>query len=180
MYESGWVVEVMELYLEKLGIEDARALFAFELDNKSYFEKFVPPRGKEYDHFETFRHHLESLLTEQSQGRCYFYLIKDKHDSILGRMNVVDIEESQGIGHLGYRVGKLYAGKGIASEALTQLLDNILEEGVIKQLNGKTTITNIASQRVLDKNGFVQLGRSDESIELNGQNLKFVHYRWEC
>ncbi|QKG85531.1 GNAT family N-acetyltransferase [Kroppenstedtia pulmonis] len=169
----------MEFYLKRLGIEDARALFAFELDNKSYFEKFVPPRGREYDHFEAFLHHLKSLLTEQTQGRCYFYLIKDQHDSILGRMNVVDIEESQGIGHLGYRVGKLHAGKGIASGALKQLLDHISEEGVIKQLHAKTTTTNIASQRVLEKNGFVQLGRSDESIELNGQHLKFVHYRWE-
>jgi len=168
----------VDLSLEKLRIEDSKALFEFELNNKTYFEKTVPPRGDEYYHFEVFLSRLYSLIDEQNRGISNFYLIKDIHHSILGRMNLVDIEKSQAIGHLGYRVGQLYAGKGIASRALELLLEKTSEEGIVKQIKAKTTTNNIASQRVLEKNGFERLDISDDTIHFNGVDLKFVHYKW--
>lgn len=168
----------MKISVKKLQIEDAKALFAFELDNKSYFEQSVPSRGDDYYHFEVFLTRLESLLDEQTQGISYFYLIWDQNDSIVGRINIVDIEDAQAIGYLGYRVGQLYAGKGIASKALKIVLEEVIEEGIIKQIKAKTTSNNIASQKVLEKNGFEQVQMSDETVELNGERLEFVHYRW--
>lgn len=169
-------VEIVELSLKKLCMKDADALFAFELNNKTFFEEMVPTRGEDYYQYDVFLSRLEALLDEQIQGKSYFYLIKDHNDTILGRMNVVDIKEAQG--ELGYRVGQLHNGKGIASKALKLLIGTIVEEGQIQQLNAKTTSNNIASQKVLEKNGFEEMDKSDETIQLNGQNLKFVNYRW--
>ncbi len=168
----------MNLSLEKLRIEDSKALFEFELNNKTYFEKTVPSRGDEYYQFDSFLHQLDSLIDEQNHEISNFYLIKDINHSILGRMNLVDIEKEQAIGHLGYRVGQLYAGKGIASRALKLLLEKISEEGIVKQVKAKTTTNNIASQRVLEKNGFERLDISDDTIHFNGVNIRFIHYKW--
>ncbi len=166
----------MELSLKKLSIEDAKALFEFELKNKAFFEEMVPTRGEEFYKYEVFLTRLKLLLLEQEQGISYFYLIKDEMKTILGRMNVVDIEESSSIGYLGYRVGQEHTGKGIASKALKLLVEKLSNEGNVKQINAKTTTNNIASQRVLERNKFEQYAISDETIEMNGEKLKFVYY----
>ena len=42
----------------------------------------------------------------------------------------------------------------------------------------KTTTNNIASQKVLNKNGFERIGTDNEEFEMNGQKINFVHYTW--
>ncbi|WP_342505111.1 GNAT family protein [Sporosarcina sp. FSL K6-2383] len=168
----------MDIILEKLNFADAEQLFAFELTNRSYFEEMVPTRGNDYYNFDFFKSRHESLLDEQAQGICFFYLIKDAEGSILGRMNLIDIEEHQGIAHLGYRVGQIHTGKGIANRALKLLVEAVMLEGRIKKIKAQTTTNNIASQKVLERNGFEQIGTSDETFEMNNQQLTFVYYSW--
>lgn len=89
----------------------------------------------------------------------------------------MDIDKSQNLGHVGYRVGKVYTGKGIASKALKILIETMSKQG-IKQLLAKTTTNNIASQKVLEKNGFMHVVISTDEFKMNGQSLKFVYYMW--
>ena len=143
----------MDIYIEKLQDTDAEGLYKFELDNRAFFEEMVPTRGNDYYNLEVFKKRHEDLLEEQVQGGSYFYLIKDKDNSILGRINVVDIDKSQKTGHLGYRVGQAHTGKNIATKALKLLIETVTDID-IKQIKAKTTTNNIASQKVLEKNGF--------------------------
>ncbi|MBY0121662.1 GNAT family N-acetyltransferase [Bacillus sp. S/N-304-OC-R1] len=170
----------MEITIQCLRDEDALELFEFELENREYFEKMVPSRGDDYYNYDTFKIKHKSLLDEQAEGLSYFYLIKNKNGSILGRMNLVDIDKSQMLGHLGYRVGKENVGKGIASSALKLLLENITVNEGIKKILAKTTTINTASQKVLVKNGFKQIetNEDDEAFYLNGESLTFQYYSW--
>ncbi|KEK10762.1 acetyltransferase [Lysinibacillus sphaericus] len=165
----------MDIYIERLQVTDAEGLYKFELENRAFFEETVPTRGDEYYNPEIFKKRHEALLEEQAQGRSYFYLIKDQDSSILGRINLVDIDRFFKIGHLGYRVGQEHAGKGIANKALEILIETITNED-IKQIKAETTTNNIASQRVLEKNGFEKITTSSEKFEMNGQKLSFVYY----
>lgn len=167
----------MDISLEILREEDANKLFEFELENREFFEEMVPSRGEDYYNQEIFIIRHRELLDEQAQGLSYFYLIKDKKGSILGRMNFVDIDHFQNLGHIGYRVGKKYIGAGIASLALKQLLEKV-DMLDIKKVLAKTTTFNIASQKVLEKNGFKHIETSNEEFEMNGQSVKFVDYQW--
>ncbi|WP_019416226.1 GNAT family N-acetyltransferase [Paenisporosarcina sp. TG20] len=160
--------------LQDIDIED---LFEFELENRGFFEEMVPTRGDDYYILNTFRKKHEALLEEQTQGISYFYLIKDIRSSIIGRMNLVYIDENQKLGHIGYRVGQAHIGKGVANNALKLLLETMIVKD-LKQIKAKTTTTNIASQKVLEKNGFKFIECSDEEFEMNGQKLKFIHYIW--
>lgn len=166
------------ILIKKLQDEDLEKLFEFELENRAYFEGMVPSRGDDYYNFEIFKQRNTALIDEQAQGLSYFYLIKNKEGLILGRMNLVDIEMSQALGHIGYRVGKAYTGKGIANIALNLLLETTTELG-IRQISAKTTTNNIASQRILVKNGFLYVSTADEEFKMNGQSLSFVFYVWE-
>lgn len=70
-------------------------------------------------------------------------------------------------------MGQAHTGKGIANKALKLLIETVT--GKVKQIKAKTTTNNIASQRVLEKNGFERI-ESSEEFEMNGQMLKFVYY----
>ncbi|WP_226676462.1 GNAT family N-acetyltransferase [Mesobacillus jeotgali] len=140
----------MNLYLSLLSLDDAEQLFAFEKDNKNFFERFVPPRPDSYFRFEDFSEILEELLEEQGDRRSLFYLIKDGNGQIIGRMNLVDIDWVTKSGKIGYRVGQQFTGKGAAVKGL-QLLISEAKKMNLKELHAKTTKDNLPSQKVLDR-----------------------------
>ncbi|MDX8363362.1 GNAT family N-acetyltransferase [Cytobacillus sp. IB215316] len=167
----------MDILIEQLDVTDAHNLYKFELQNREFFEEMVPSRGDDYYGLEVFKKRHETLLEEQAQGSSYFYLIKSTDGSIVGRINLVDIDKSQKIGHLGHRVGQLYTRKGVAKKAVKLLLEKLTDQDII-QVKAKTTTNNIASQKVLEKNGFKHSKSYDEESEMNGQKLNFVYYTW--
>lgn len=168
----------MDIIIEKLQRKDLEELYEFELENRAYFEEMVPSRGDDYYNFEMFKQKNIDLLDEQAKGLSYFYLIKNKEGLILGRINFTDIEKLEGLGHIGYRVGKTFTGKGVANRALNLLLAETTNLG-IRKISAKTTTNNIASQKVLEKSGFQYISTAIETFKMNGQHLSFVYYVWE-
>lgn len=165
----------MEVSLNLLQESDAEALFEFETENISFFEQMVPGRGDDYFTWATFLKRHQELLKEQERGFTHFYLIKDSSGNIAGRINLVDIDAAAGTAEIGFRVGESHVGKGIGNKALNLLL-NIAP--AVDKIHAKTTTVNKASQKVLEKNGFIHMGISDEEFEMNEQKMKFVHYMW--
>ena len=144
----------MKIYLSKLTFEDAKRLFEFELANRRFFETMVPTRGDDYYKLDQFLINHQVLLNEQEEGLSTFYLIKNDAE-ILGRINLIDINKQLGTAHLGYRIGEAFLGKGIATQSVKLILE-LIEEQSIHQLYAKTTMDNIASQKVLERTGFLK------------------------
>ncbi|PDY84308.1 GNAT family N-acetyltransferase [Bacillus cereus] len=168
----------MEIYIEQLKKQDAEDLFTFELTNKSFFETMVPTRGSQYFNFEYFQKLLDDLLIEQADGDSYFYLIRNEENEIVGRINLVDIDTENRSSSLGYRVGEKFTKKGVATAAVKLVLD-VAKNNEINEVLAKTTTNNLASQIVLEKSGFSYQNKADtNSVELNGEHVKFVHYIW--
>lgn len=165
----------MDITLELLKYEDAEDLFHFETGNRSFFEKMVPGRGDSYYTWEIFQERHRELLAEQASGLCCFYLVKDFEGNIAGRINLVDIAAAAGTAEIGFRMGENFGGKGLGSRALSLLLST---DSAVDKIHAKTTTVNKSSQRVLEKNGFIHMGISDEEFEMNGEKMKFVHYLW--
>ncbi|MFP7287899.1 GNAT family N-acetyltransferase [Shouchella clausii] len=166
----------MCISINRLQESDAEELHKFETDNRAFFEQMVPSRGEAYYQFETFKVRHGELLTEQDDTNSRFYLIRDERGNIVGRINLVAIDEPKRVAEVGFRVGENYVGKGIASNALKQLLET--EKG-FQTIKGKTTSNNIASQKTMENNGFKKVGISEEVFEFNGEKVMFVHYIWE-
>ena len=165
----------MEISINLLQEIDAGELFKFESENRRFFEEMVPSRGDDYYDFEKFTIRHQELLREQEDGLSNFYLIKNNAGEIVGRVNLVDMDKINNIADIGFRVGAEYVGKGIGNRALSLLLKTDLS---VRQIRGKTTTANYASQQVLEKNGFSKVDISEEEFELNGQKMRFVHYLW--
>ena len=168
---------MMKINIETLKEQDAEELYQFEYTKRAFFEKLVPGRGDDYYIFDIFQDRHNELLKEQQKGMSSFYLIRDKSGSIVGRINLVDIDQAKHLAHIGYRIGEAHTGKGIAAQALSLLLKEI-EDYQVKDIHAKTTSNNIASQKVLEKNLFKRMSLSDEEVELNGQRVQLIHYIW--
>ncbi len=169
----------MEVRIYRLQESDAESLFHFEVANRVYFNKMVPDRGEDYYKFETFNDKLVQLVTEQSLGLSTFYLIKDEKGTILGRINLVDFNHSNQSAELGYRIGEDYTGNGIATKALKLLLDKTTNLEVIQRITARTTQDNVASRKVLAKNGFTYVYTDQDEVLLNGNFVSLLHYIWK-
>ncbi|WP_033543623.1 GNAT family N-acetyltransferase [Planococcus sp. CAU13] len=166
----------MEITLDLLQDEEAEDLFRFEIENRAFFEQWVPSRGDSYYTRETFLKRHRELLAEQASGVCRFYLIKDPEGNIAGRINLVDIDAASGTAEIGFRMGEAYGGKGIGSRALSLLLST---DSTVDKIYAKTTTVNKSSQKVLERNEFIHMGISDDEFEMNGEKMKFVNYEWD-
>ncbi len=169
---------MMEVKIHKLQESDAESLFHFEVANRVYFNKMVPDRGEDYYKFETFNDKLVQLVTEQSLCLSTFYLIKDENGTILGRINL-DFSSINNCAELGYRIGEGYTGNGIATRALKLLLEKTTNLEVIQCIVARTTQDNVASQKVLAKNGFTYAYTDQDEVLLNGKFVSLLHYIWK-
>jgi len=81
--------------------------------------------------------------------------------------------EQDGHREVGYRVGREFWGRGIATRALAALLQEVTE----RPLFGYTAEHNIASMRVLQKCGFVRAGETKGVLNVGGELVTEVFFR---
>ena len=149
---AGYCGRVLDL--QRLNGDHLQALLAFELENRAYFARSVADRGDEY--FETFAERLRALLYEQDAGISLFFVLIDCDGSIVGRLNLYDLND--GTAEVGYRVAERVAGRGVATQALSDLCRKAARDHGLRTLTAGTSTANVGSQRVLEKAGFVSTG----------------------
>src|SRR5262249_42352745 len=133
-------------------------VLAFELDNRSYFAAFVSDRGDAF--FDEFSERYDRLLAERETRRDAYYVLVDDDGSVLGRFSLYDIED--GTAEVGYRVAGRVSGQGVATAGVLELCRLAATEHGVRTLRARTTLDNLASQRVLGKAGFVAAGDADD------------------
>lgn len=143
--------------LKRLHAGHAPAVLAFELANRAYFAASITDRGDDY--FERFTERYDALLAEQEAGICAFHVLVAEDGSVLGRFNLVDIEDHGA--ELGYRVAQQVAGRGVATATVLALCRLAADRYGLRTLRAATAHQNVASQKVLTKAGFVPVGPAD-------------------
>ncbi len=143
--------------LKRLDAGHAPAVLAFELANRAYFAASVSDRGDDF--FDRFADRFTALLAEQEAGICAFHVLVAEDGSVLGRFNLVDIDDHAA--EVGYRVAQRVAGRGVATAAVRELCRLAAAEHGLRTLRAATSHQNVASQRVLTKAGFVAVGPAD-------------------
>lgn len=143
--------------LQRLHADHAPAVLAFERANRAYFAASISDRGDDY--FDQFTERFDALLAEQEAGVCAFYVLVDEDGSVLGRFNLVDLEDHAA--DLGYRVAQHVAGRGVATATVQELCRLAAAEHGLRTLRAATADQNAASRKVLTKAGFVPIGPAD-------------------
>lgn len=150
--------------LKRLHVDHAPAVLAFERTNRAYFAASVSDRGDDY--FDRFSDRYHALLAEQEAGICAFYVLVAEDGSVLGRFNLIDIEDHTA--QLGYRVAEQVTGRGVATATVRELCRLATARHGLRRLRAATAHQNAASQKVLTKAGFVPVGPADPA-DLGGK-----------
>ena len=140
--------------LELLSEENSLDIYFFEKENREYFEQNLPPRPANYFDLEGFKEITRELLREQENHDVYMHLIRDTQGVIVGRINLSVLENNRKTAELGYRIGENVTNLGYASEAVKLVLEKAFTTYGFNRIIAGTAIGNLASQRVLLKNGF--------------------------
>jgi ribosomal-protein-alanine N-acetyltransferase len=143
--------------LKRLDASHASAVLAFERANRAYFAAFISDRGDDF--FDQFTDRFNALLAEQEAGICASYVLLAEDGSVLGRFNLVDIEN--GTAELGFRVAQDVAGRGVATATVRELCRLAAVRHGLRTLRAAAAEQNAASQKVLAKAGFVPVGPAD-------------------
>jgi len=143
--------------LQQLSASHAPAVLDFEQANRAWFARSINDRGEEY--FARFADQFADRLAEQADGISAFYVLVDEDGAVLGRFNLVDIEE--GTADLGYRVAEHVAGQGVATATVRELCRVAVDRHGVRRLRAAVSLDNVASQRVLIKAGFAPVGPAD-------------------
>lgn len=82
------------------------------------------------------------------------HIIRDSQGVMVGRINLSILENDRTTAELGYRIGENVSNLGYASEAVKLVLEKAFITYGFNRIIVGTATDNLASQRVLLKNGF--------------------------
>ena len=155
--------------LELLSKENRLDVYFFEKENREYFEQNLPPRPANYFDSEAFKEITRELLREQENHDVYMHLIRDAQGTMVGRINLSVLEDDRKIAELGYRIGENVTNLGYASEAVNLVLEKAFTTYGLHRIIAGTATDNLASQRVLLKNGFTFSRIIENDFEMHNE-----------
>ena len=155
--------------LELLSEENSLDVYFFEKENREYFERNLPPRPANYFDLEGFKKITRELLTEQTNRDIYMHIIRDSQGVMVGRINLSVLENNRKTAELGYRIGENVSNLGYASEAVKLVLEKAFTTYDLNRIIAGTATGNLASQRVLLKNGFTYSRVIENNLQIHNE-----------
>ena len=155
--------------LELMSEENSIDVYSFEKENREYFERNLPPRPGNFFDPESFKEITAELLAEQDNHNVYMHLIRDVQGDMVGRINLSVLGSDRKTAELGYRIGENVTNLGYASEAVKLVLDKAFHTYGLNRIIAGTAMDNLASKRVLLKNGFTFIRIIENDLQINNE-----------
>jgi RimJ/RimL family protein N-acetyltransferase len=133
----------VEVRLREVRDEDLEVLYEYQLEPESNAMAGVEPRD-----WEGFRAHRARIAV--NPDAIVLAIVVDG-DGVVG--DVMSWRNSQGVREVGYRIGKAFWGRGIATAALAAFLAEQAE----RPLYAHVVMHNLGSIKVLERCGFERL-----------------------
>ena len=155
--------------LELMSEDNSIDIYFFEKEHRENFERSLPPRPAHYFDLEGFKEITRELLREQESHDVYMHLIRDAQGIMVGRINLSVLGKDRKIAELGYRIGENVTNLGYASEAVKLVLEKAFTTYGLHKIIAGTATDNLASQRVLLKNGFTFSKIIENDFQMNNE-----------
>ncbi len=88
-----------------------------------------------------------------------------------GWITLVVSNWEHGLAEVGYALSTAFQGRGMMTEALAILLDDLFQNTLLERIEARCAVENFGSQRVLEKNGFHREGRLKGYFKLRGRRV---------
>jgi ribosomal-protein-alanine N-acetyltransferase len=155
--------------LRPLTSGDAPALLDAYLRNREHLRPFDPERPESFWTLDVQRARLDSQMRQQEEGTllaCAMW----RDDLLVGcaTLNTI-VFGPLCSANLGYWVDVAEVGRGLASAAVDAICRIADRDLGLHRVQASTNQANVASRRVLAKNGFEQFGTARDYLYINGR-----------
>ena len=149
--------------IRRLTANDADELAAVLVENRAFLAPFEPDRD---ERFYTAEGQRERLQHDDHQHA--FAILEGER--IVGTVSLSNVVRGPlQSANLGYWVAERVNGRGIATNAVGELIPIAFGELGLHRLEAGTLVDNVASQRVLLKNGFEEIGIARRYLLIGGE-----------
>ena len=146
--------------LEQADAEELAALYTL---NREFLRPFEPTRPAEFFTAEFQRRRIAR------NGEDLWRWAVEHEGRIVGMITLADvIRESLQLANVGYFIDRGHNGLGLATGAVADVVRFAFTEAGLHRLEAGTLPDNLASQRVLEKNGFVRYGLAHGLLKIDG------------
>lgn len=105
---------------------------------------------------------LENMEKEPGNEKWYSYFAIIVNNKIIGSIGSKGKPDKDGMIEIGYGIAACYENKGYTTEAVSLFCKYFFSNKLVQAIKACTDLSNIASQRILIKNGFKYSGIEDE------------------
>ncbi|MDK1198516.1 50S ribosomal protein L7/L12-serine acetyltransferase [Cronobacter dublinensis] len=144
----------------------AEPLFALVQRNKAWLQKAMdwPQFVNKID---DTRQTIQGNYLLHHRGYAKMFMIL-RDGELVGVVSFNQIEPTNKAGYIGYWLDEQHQGQGIICGALQTMMAYYAQTGEVRRFVIKCIVTNEASNRVAQRNGFTLEGRLKEAEYLNG------------
>ena len=157
---------------------DTANLAALLSRNKYFWSRFEPIHREEFYTVEMqHKKILESMEMLKLQREYSFGIYEPLTKQLIGHIALYAIKRvPYSSAFVGYSLDERYVGQGIATEAVSLMLQLAFEQLKLHRVEAYIAPDNIASIRVIEKNGFQQEGLLRKLLYINGQWIDHYQY----
>lgn len=110
-------------------------------------------------------HHDLSMLEADA---VYRWMVRADGE-LVANVSLKGADLSMGLAEIGYSVGEKYQGRGIATAAVSELVEQIFSQTPLRKLLAYVHVDNLSSCRVLEKLGFKREGLLRQHYVIGGK-----------
>jgi [ribosomal protein S5]-alanine N-acetyltransferase len=153
--------------------EDAEELARLYRANREFLASNEPVRPPEFFTPEGQR----QRIAERAADGFHQFAILDG-EALAGTINLFHIvREALQSGTIGYWVDHARNGRGLATGAVGEMLGYAFGELGLHRIEAATLVDNLASQRVLEKNGFERIGLARRFLRIDDEWRDFLLFQ---
>jgi ribosomal-protein-alanine N-acetyltransferase len=156
-------------------LNDAPVLTTLVRANREFLAPWEPLREETYFTEAGQRAAIGAALAEHEHGRGLPYVITGRDGAVVGRVNLNNIVRGAfQSASLGYWIAEAATGRGITTAAVRDIVRVAFTELGLHRIQADTLEHNVASQRVLERNGFVRIGHAPRYLKIAGRWQDFI------
>jgi len=166
----------MELVPADLSL--AEQVVDFYRRNREFLEEFEPKRDDEFFSLEYQQETLKKEICARKEKTAFHFYIRltEQPNQIIGMIGLSNVVWGAFCSaFLGYKLDKRFINNGYMSKAIEMLVKYAFNELHLHRIEANVMPKNIASLRVLEKNSFVNEGRSKYYLNINGTWEDHIH-----
>jgi [ribosomal protein S5]-alanine N-acetyltransferase len=149
--------------------DDAAALVEIYRLHRETLAPYEPERPESFFAEAGHRAMIERVLREHEQDMTLPHVIL-VNEVVVGRITLSGIARGPFLSaRLGYWVSPALQGRGVATAAVRETIRIAFGDLGLHRLQAGTLLHNVASQKVLERNGFVRFGLAQQYVRIAGQ-----------